>query len=362
MRLSIVDLATVPPGGTASDAFAHSVALAQTAERLGFHRYWVAEHHGVGSAVASACPEILVARIAAATMTIRVGSGTVLLNYTRPLRVAETFRSLHAMFPGRIDLGLGRAASPEVVDAALRPPSMDAGGYSDPSQAGAGMLDGLGAWMAHEEDLTEVLAWLGGSFSDDDPRAGVRLVPGVSGGPEPWLLGSSPTSAMLAGRLGLRYGFAAFFNPEMAAAALRIYRASFQPSSASGAIEEPWSMLAVNACCAESDRDAARLRASAELFYRQGEGIDRPPLRDAEAAVAELGGVPEPTPRWARHLSGGPTSIRAQLEQLASEVEADEVMVQDLIADPAERVHSYELLAGAFELASASSSRGVIPA
>jgi alkanesulfonate monooxygenase SsuD/methylene tetrahydromethanopterin reductase-like flavin-dependent oxidoreductase (luciferase family) len=362
VKLSIVDLAAVPPGGTAVDAFANSVALAQVAERLGFHRYWVAEHHGVGPAVASASPEILATRIAAATTRIRVGSGTVLLNYTRPLRVAETFRSLHAMFPGRIDLGMGRATSPAVVEAALRPQAesssartdLEADDLADMPGAAPGMLEALEAWMTYEQDVTDVVDWLAGAFPAGDSRAAIRLSPGVAGGPEPWLLGSSPTSALLAGRLGLRYGFAAFFNPALAAASLRAYQASFQPSSAPGGVSEPCCMLAVNVCCADSDREAARLRASAELFYQGGAGADRRPLVDADTAVAELGGLPQlaaSADPWVRHICGGPTSVRVHLERLCAEVGTDELMVQDLIADPGERTRSYELLAEAFGLA-----------
>jgi luciferase family oxidoreductase group 1 len=292
VKLSIVDLSQLPPGGTASDAYAASVALAVRAEELGYHRYWVAEHHGVGSAIAGACPAVLMTRIAGVTSTMRVGSGTVLLNYTRPLAVAESFRSLHALFPGRIDLGIGRADSPPVVDACL---------LGDRRELES--LEPLGSWMGYETDVSEVVCWLEGGFDDGDPRAAVRLAAGVAGGPEPWLLGSSPTSAMLAGRLGLRYGFASFFNPEMAAAALGIYRASFRPSGGVSGVEEPCAMLAVNVCCAETDGEADRLRSSVELFYQRGAGADRPPLQHPDAAVAELGGIPEPvlakpSPLW----------------------------------------------------------------
>jgi luciferase family oxidoreductase group 1 len=349
MQLSIVDLAQVPPGGSAVDAFGHSVALAQVAEQCGYRRFWLAEHHGVGAAVASCCPEALMARVAAETSTIRVGSGTVLMNYNRPLRIAETYRSLHAMFPGRIDLGLGRAEAPPVVDAALQGRERET-----PTGPKTVALDGLMAWMAHEDDVAEVFMWLEGAFAPGDPRGHIRLAPGVEGGPEPWLLGSSITSAMLAGRLGLRYGYAAFFNPAMAVAACAAYRSSFQPSPFAGGVERPTTMLALHVCCAETNAAADRLRASVELFYRDRAGPSRRPLAAADVAVAELGAVPPPTlpggPIWPAHLSGDPERVRALIEQYRGETEADEVILQDMVAAHEDRVRSYRLIAAEFAL------------
>jgi alkanesulfonate monooxygenase SsuD/methylene tetrahydromethanopterin reductase-like flavin-dependent oxidoreductase (luciferase family) len=375
MRLSIVDLAQIPPGGSAVEAFAHSVTLAQVAEQAGYHRFWLAEHHGIGAAVASCCPEALIARVASATTSIRVGSGTVLMNYSRPLRIAETYRSLHAMFPGRIDVGLGRADAPPVVDAALRGDdgssgagaigASGTGGFGGSGSGilgtpggeafgGAGALDGLMAWMSYEDRVSEVMAWLEGAFSPDDPRSQVRLVPGVDGGPEAWLLGSSITSAMVAGRLGLRYGYAAFFNPAMAVVACAAYRSSFQPSLLTGGVEQPTTMLALNVCCADTNADADRLRASVELFDRDGAGPGRRPLVGADCAVAELGAPPPPTVpdhgMWPAHLSGDPERIRALIEQYAAQTQADEVVLQDLVACPDDRVRSYHLIAEAFAL------------
>ena len=224
MRLSVLDLSPIPPGGTATDAYANSVALAQAAEAAGYRRYWVAEHHGIGHAIAGACPEVLVGRIAAATSTIRLGAGVALLNYSTPLRLAETYNALAAMYGDRIDLGIGRAASAPAVEAALHPEpiadpwSMGAEESSTPSP-----LDAMAALMSYEDNVGELVAWLGGTSAHTDPRAGVRVVTGPGPGPDPWLLGTSMTSAMLAGRLGLPYGFAAFFNPNEAAAALSAY-------------------------------------------------------------------------------------------------------------------------------------------
>ncbi len=353
MRLSVLDLSPIPPGGTATDAYANSVALAQTAEAAGYQRFWVAEHHGIGHAIAGVCPEVLVGRIAAATSTIRVGAGVALLNYSTPLRLAETYRALAAMYGDRIDLGIGRAGSEPAVEAALKPaPKADPWAMTmDGDAAGASLLDAMTAMVSHEANVTEVIAWLDGAFADHDPRSAVRLVAGTVGSPEPWLLGTSMTSAMLAGRLGLPYGFAAFFNPDEAVAALRAYRMCFTPSPLPSARSEPYALLAVNACCAPTDAEADRLRASAEAFYLTG-NVDRRPLLHVSDAIAALGALPDPTApvagAWPSHLSGGPARLSSMLEQLAAEAEADEVMVQDLIADQADRLRSYALLAEAF--------------
>jgi luciferase family oxidoreductase group 1 len=353
--LAVVDLSPVPPGGTATDAYANSVLLAQGVEAAGYQRYWVAEHHGIGHAVAGVCPEVLVGRIAAATSTIRVGAGVALLNYSTPLRLAETYRALTAMYGDRIDLGIGRAESPPAVEAALKPPTRDLSWAMQDGAAGGSRLDAMTAMMDYEDDVTEVVGWLDGSFTEQDPRAGVRLVAAASARPQPWLLGTSMTSAMLAGRLGLPYGFAAFFNPTAAVAAMRAYRMCFAPSTHPSGLQTPYAMLAVNACCADTDREADRLRASAELFYESG-GVGRRPLVDADDAVAELGGVPKPTTldgAWPRHLSGGPTRLAAMLEQMAAETGADELMIQDLITDQRDRLRSYQLIADACALVSA---------
>jgi luciferase family oxidoreductase group 1 len=349
VRLSIVDLACVPPGGTAVDAFANSVELAQAAEQLGYSRYWVAEHHGDGHVIASSNPEILIARLASATSSIRVGSGTVLLNHYSPFKVAETYRALHAMFPGRIDLGLGRASSPSpVVDMAMGTDrfSLD--------RAPAPATPGFAGWLEHQERVEEVLAWLGRSFPPGHPFAAIDLLPGVHGGPEPWLLGSSAASAVIAGRLGMRYCYAAFVAPDGAASALGIYRQSFQPSGLPGAPDGPHSMLAVNVCCGETDEDGDRLRATIEHFHeqRRARTFTTEPLLDPDAAIAAMGARPAPSlpngSTWPMHLSGGPERVRDVLCHMVDETGADELVVQDMIADQTDRRRSYELLAKSF--------------
>lgn len=333
MRLSIVDLAQITAGTTAVAALDSTVRLAQLADRLGYSRYWLAEHHGSARMVASSSPEIMIARVAAATTTIRVGSGTVLLNQHSAFRVAESFRLLHALFPGRIDLGLGRASAGAALDLALR---RDRTGESHND---------------YDEQVVEVLTWYDNAFPEGHSFAGISLYPGVSGNPEPWLLGSSPNSAVLAGLLGLPYCFAGFLNPGAVRAALETYRREFRPSTFGTGSAEPHTMVALNVCCAPTESAAARIRASIELTFvsSRGGGVVL-----ADDAVAALGGLPEPTRyrrgEWPRSISAAPDRLRETLEAMAAEVGADELMLQDLIADPADRRLSYELIARAFEL------------
>ena len=354
MRLSIVDLGQVPAGGTCADALAHSVRLAQAAERAGYHRYWIAEHHGRGETFASSNPEVIVAAIAGATSTIRVGSGGVLLNHYSPFKVAETFRLLHALYPDRVDLGFGRADGLPVVDFALQ---KDRQAAPDPADRMAAMM----AWLAQEEQAGELIDWLDGSFPPDHPFAEVALLPGVRGGPEPWLLGASTASAALAGRLGLRFCFAGFLNPAGAVAALRTYRHTFTTAgpgiATASRMVRPYTMLALNVVCGPTDAEADRMRASVEVFWQRARtgAAPRAPLTEPDEAVAELGTVPLPThlngDGWPRHLSGSPSRVREMLEELVAITEVDEVILQDLIARPGDRLRSYELIADAFDLA-----------
>ncbi|WP_049922666.1 LLM class flavin-dependent oxidoreductase [Halopiger djelfimassiliensis] len=334
MNLSIVDLAPVPDGGNATEAYDNTLELARRADELGYSRFWVAEHHGMADAIASTTPEVLIARLAAETDDIRVGSGTVLLNHYRPFKVAETFASLDALAPGRIDLGLGRATGIPAADRALgtdrkkRDPDAD-----------------------HAEKIEATVSHLYDGFSADHPYADLQLPRSADGAPEPWVLGSSPSSAAIAGELGLRYCFAAFIRPELAETAFEAYREAFSPSPLGAGPDEPEGMLAVNVACAETDREAARLRASAEASYqrmRRGVVGSIPAVEDA---IDELGGVPEPTPtpladrEWPRSISGRPSTVRTLLEELTERVGVDDVIVQNLIADHDDVLRSHELLA-----------------
>jgi len=332
--LSIVDLSPVPDGGTATDAYANTVEAAQQAEALGYERFWVAEHHGMASRLAGTTPEVLLGHLAAETDEIRLGSGAVLLNHYSPLKVAEQFGALDGLAPGRVDAGLGRANGSPAVDRALgterhsRDPDGD-----------------------HREKVEAVVSHLYDEYPEGHAYADIEIPRSGEGPPAPWTLGSSPSSAAIAGELGLRYCFAAFIRPQFAAHAFEEYREHFEPAELGGGVDEPDGMVAVNAVCAETDEEAARLRAVAEAVFqrmKRGELADTPSV---EAAIDELGGVPEPTPEtldegeWPRAISGSPETLSGLLEQLADRVGVDEVMIQHAVPDHEDALRSHELLA-----------------
>lgn len=348
MQLSIVDISSVPPGQTQVEALANTVDLAVLADRLGYARYWVAEHHAA-RAQASYAPEALIPAIAAVTERIRVGSGAVLLNHYSPFKVAETFRQLHALYPGRIDLGIGRATSGRVLDYALQRDRRE--------------IAHTGAAQDYGEQVTEVMAWLGRGFPAEHPFSqSYPLMPDVDPGPPVWLLGSSPGSAAAAGQLGLPYTFAAFINPAQARTALDTYRNQFTPADAPGAPQAPQApqaMLAVNAVCADTAEEAAYHAMTVHgLYHRLSRGAMGSTHPSPDEAIAEIGQPVPPTPieeRWdTRSITGGPDDVRALIEAMAADVAADEVMIQDMILDQSARRRSYQLLAEAFALTAAA--------
>ncbi|MCX4641738.1 LLM class flavin-dependent oxidoreductase [Streptomyces sp. NBC_01446] len=333
MKLSLVELSTVSPGSDKAQALKDSVDAAQQAEDLGYHRIWYAEHHDSAS-TASTAPEILIALAASATSRIRVGSGAVLLNHYSPYKVAETFLQLEAVAPGRIDLGLGRATAGPVVDLALRrdrdvPPTDD-----------------------FAEQVQEVLAHLHGGFPADHPFARLDPTAGISFRPEVWILGSSGSSAQMAGQLGLGYAFAGFINPGLAARALLRHAAHTAGSPA-----RPRGILSVSVVVADTDAEAQRLSwirtALMARLARAGTGAQVPTV---EEAARELTQAQKDAPtvitdgRWPLQLAGSPGTVRDQLEQMTKAAGVDEVMVQDMVADPATRAHSRTLLAQALDL------------
>ena len=344
MELSIVDLAPIPEGGTATEAFENTVERARHAEQLGYSRFWVAEHHGFTDRLASTTPEVLIAHIAAKTSEIRVGSGTVLLNHYSPYKVAETFSVLDALAPGRIDLGLGRATGNPVSDYALQEDRSQQQQHSDD----------------HAEKINEVAAHLYNGFPEDHQFSELSLARSRDDVPGVWVLGSSPSSAAIAGELGLPYCFASFIRPKPAVQAFDVYRDRFQPSSFGAGPDNPKGMLAVNVTCAETDQEAARRRATTEASRQrlQRGNTDAPPIRSVDEAIEELGGVPDPTPHslqpggWPRQISGSPSTVRDLLEQMTDQVGVEKVVVQNLIEDPDDRMRSYELLAEGVGLSS----------
>ncbi|WP_248897517.1 LLM class flavin-dependent oxidoreductase [Haloplanus halobius] len=339
MELSAVDLSPVPADGTATDAYANTVETAQQAERLGYTRFWVAEHHGRANTLAGTTPEVLLGHLAAETDAIRLGSGAVLLNHYSPFKVAEQFGALDALAPGRIDAGLGRANGSPAVDRALgttrRVPNPD---------------------EDHAEKLEAVVNHLYDDYPDEHAYSELEIPRSGAAPPVPWALGSSPSSAAIAGKLGLRYCVAAFIRPQFATRALDTYREQFQSSRLAGGIDEPQGVVALNAVCAPTDQEAARRRAVAEATYKRMErgNFGRPD--SVEAAVDELGGIPEPTPatldadEWPRAISGSPDTLADLLAQLADRVGVDEVMIQHTHADHDHALQSHELLADAVGL------------
>jgi luciferase family oxidoreductase group 1 len=334
MDLSIVDLSPVPDDGTASDAYANTVEAAQQAERLGYSRFWVAEHHGMADSIAGTTPEVLLGHLAAETESIRLGSGAVLLNHYSPFKVAEQFSVLDALAPGRIDAGLGRANGSPAADRALGTDRR----VQNPDKD-------------HSEKIEAVVNHLYDDYPDEHPYSDLQIPRSEAGTPDPWVLGSSPSSAAIAAKLGLPFCFAAFIRPQLATQSFEAYRQQFQPSALAGGVDEPAGMIAVNAVCAETDDEAARLRAVAEASYkRMQRGVvgTRPSI---DEAIDELGRVPEPTPatldtgEWPRAISGSPETLASLLEQLADRVGVDEMMIQHIHATHDDALRSHELIA-----------------
>jgi luciferase family oxidoreductase group 1 len=336
MKMSIVDTSPVLAGSTAVEAFRTTVELAQLADQAGYSRYWLSELHGVLTN-AGTTPEVAVAAVASRTSNLRVGSGGVLLNHPSPYRVAETFLQLHAMFPGRIDLGIGRATSGRLIDRALQ-------------QTRSAVL----AEENYEGPVVELLHWFDG-FDHDHPFAKVTFFEGVDGRPEPWILGSSPSSAVVAARLGLAYCFVAFLNPAAAQISLATYRREFRPSPFRVGLAKPYSMLGVNVVCGETENEALRVQAAGELVRRlAGSGYLPNGVPSAADSIDQLGGLPEPTRyvpgSWPRSVAAAPSRLRELLDAMVAEVQAGELIIQDLIGTPSDRLASYRLIAEAFDL------------
>ena len=334
MRLSAVDLSPVPDGGTATAAYENTVELAQQAERLGFTRFWVAEHHGMAERIAGTTPEVLLGYLAAKTDAIRLGSGAVLLNHYSPFKVAEAFGVLDALAPGRIDAGLGRANGSPATDHALGTERY----VQNPDED-------------HENKIESVIAHLYDDFPDEHAYSDLQIPRSGADAPVPWLLGSSPSSAALAGRLGLRYCFAAFIRPQFATHSFETYREEFEPSRLPGGVDEPKGMVAVNAVCDETDEEAARLRSVAEATYKRMRRGVIGGTPSVEEAIDELSSVPDPTPatldagEWPRSISGSPETLSGLFEQLSARVGVDEVMIQHTVPTHADALRSHELLA-----------------
>jgi luciferase family oxidoreductase group 1 len=329
LRLSVLDQAPISEGSTGAEALRNSVDLARFAETLGYERYWVAEHHGT-PALACASPEALIGPIGANTSRMRVGSGGVMLPHYSPLRVAESFSMLSGLFPGRIDLAVGRAAGTDPTTAfALQRDRRQAAPDDFPAQ------------------LVELMSYLDDDMPADHPFARLTQLPGRPELPELWLLGSSAQSGLWAAELGLPYAFADFINPSGVEIMAR-YRRDFTPSKRQPV---PRSIVAVWALCADTDEEARRLAASAKmmftLFFR-GQLIPIPPVEKALIFLEQEADAVEAIPHRRRTIVGSPATVREGIEKVARDYEAEEVMVVTITYDHAVRRRSYELIAQTF--------------
>lgn len=332
IALGVLDQSPIRSGATAADAIRETVELAIAADRFGFHRYWLAEHHS-SRGLAGTAPEILIARIAAATKSMRVGSGGVMLNHYSPLKIAETFRMLETLYPGRIDLGIGRAPGSDGRTAMALQLSAEAAG-ADAFPPKLGMLMGF----------------LDGNLPEGHPFAPIRAMPEGPTQPELWLLGSSDYSAAYAAHLGCAFSFAQFITGEGGAPILHAYRQQFRPSTR---LARPYSSLAVFTICAETDAEAERLAASRRLwllnFFR---GAEAPyPSVDEALNYPYTERDLELLRRSSRRtVMGSPETVKAELLALADEYAADEIMLVTICHDFQARLRSYELIAEAFAL------------
>lgn len=318
--LSVLDLVPVAEGQDAGDALKNALDLARTAERCGYRRYWVAEHHNMVG-IASAATAVVIGHLAAGTSTIRMGAGGIMLPNHSPLVIAEQFGTLDALFPGRIDLGLGRA--PGTDQMAMRAMRRD-----------------MAASDQFPEDVVELQTLLG------DPVEGqmIRAVPGAGSHVPLWILGSSLFGSQLAAMLGLPYAFASHFAPDALVQALDIYRARFRPSVQS---PQSYAMACVNVVVADSDEEAKRLFTTIQQRFvsmvRGTRGKLQPPIDDIEAYWSPLEKA-QASRMLARSFVGSPRTVEAGLNAFVAETGIDEIMVACAVYDHAARLHSYELL------------------
>jgi luciferase family oxidoreductase group 1 len=325
---SILDLVPVTEGSDARQAFANMIELARAAERLGYRRYWLAEHHNMPG-IASAATAVLIGHVAGATATIRVGAGGIMLPNHAPLQVAEQFGTLASLYPGRIDLGLGRAPGTDVA-----------------------ATHALGRYYQGAEEFPAEVTELLQYFEPVQPGQQVRAVPGAGVEVEAWILGSSLFGAQLAARLGLPYAFASHFAPGMLEQALAVYRRTFRPSQR---LARPHAMLALNVVVADSDAQAQRLFTSQQLGFinlRRGRpGLVQPPVDDIAAVSTpeERAGVDR---ALACAMVGAPEKVERGIAEFVARHRPDELMLTANVFDHAARMRSFEL-AAAIQRASA---------
>lgn len=334
IALSVLDQSPIRAGGTPAEAIAETIALAKAVDRWGYRRYWLAEHHS-SEGLAGAAPEILIGRLAAETASIRVGAGGVMLSHYSPLKVAETFRVLETLYPGRIDLGIGRAPGSDSRAAmALR--------------AGPEAFDGR--YFPHQ--VADLIRFVGDAIEPDHPFAGVRAMPAGPTVPEIWLLGSTDQSAQVAAYFGCAFSFAHFINDQGGEAVMAGYRRRFRPSER---LREPAGSAGAFVLCADTEAEARRMEASRDLWRLRADRGDLGPVPSVEEALA-YPYTDEERARVAinrrRQIVGAPEQVKARLTALAEAFGVAELVVISNCYDFKARLRSYELLAEAFALPS----------
>ena len=331
-QLSVLDQSPIRAGGTAAQAIRETIELAKITDALGYKRYWLAEHHNSGG-LASATPEVLIGAVASQTQRIRVGSGGVMLTHYSPLKVAENFRMLEALHPGRIDLGVGRAPGSDRLTAAalthnLSRPTVD----------------------HYEEGLLDLYGYLSNTLPEQHPFRAIRAMPEVDTMPELWLLSSSDASALYAAELGWNFCFAHFINQHRGVEAMQAYRERFEPSPF---LSAPRASLALSVTCADTTEEAERLSWSRWAWRIMSSKPGFRGIPSIEDAMSFEFTAPEREYldfARANSIYGDPARVRAKVEQMVADYQADEVVVVTITHDFGARVRSYELLAEAFGL------------
>ena len=329
MRLSILDQSIVPKGSTASEALAYTIRLVKWAETAGYHRFWVSEHHN-SSMIAGSAPELLMVRLAHETSRIRIGSGGIMLPNHSALKVAENFRLLESLYPGRIDLGMGRAPGGDQITALMLNPSNN----------------------FLEESYLRQLEYLQAFFHDEAATqyGPLLAVPQTSTVPEPWILSSSGGSASIAANMGMGLAVARFINGFAGKEIVEGYKKSFKPSRE---LAEPKVLLAISVLCADTEDKAARLRKLADytlLQFEKGNFREMKRYEDIQDYIFSPAEEERIRYNSGRIISGTPKSVKQQLELLAGEMGVDEIMVTSMTHSQADRFRSFELLAEAFSL------------
>ncbi len=331
--LSVLDQSPVRSGSTPAEAIQETLRLAEAVDRLGYHRYWLAEHHSSAS-LAGPSPEILIGQVAARTQRLRVGSGGVMLSHYSALKVAENFRLLEALYPGRIDLGIGRAPGSDRLTAMA-------------------LAHGPGALGLEQfpNRIADLLRFVHDQVEPDHPFAGVHAMPTGPTAPEIWLLGSSDESAAFAAHFGTAFSFAHFINPRGGAAVVRAYQRAFRPSAW---LAEPRASIGVFVICADTEAEALRLAKSRILYIVRldsaGARLPYPTVAEAEAHVYTPRELAIAEYNRDRAVAGAPEQVRDRLLALAAEYGVDELLILTITEDYASRLRSYELLAQVFGL------------